>query len=100
MQLMRMMNTCFGKQKETACRSLSFHLPRLVSLSAEVRMIEDNFSAVSILDVYKQRMSNKASRATYQSNPLLTSTESVDIPLMHYFEGLRIIASTSNKYIE
>lgn len=36
MQLMRMANTYLSKQKETACRSLNFALPRLVSLSAEV----------------------------------------------------------------
>ena len=55
MQLMRMTNTYLAKQKETAQRNLHFALPRLVSLSVDVRMIEDDASDVSLLDIYKHR---------------------------------------------
>lgn len=40
MQLMRMVNTYLSKQKETASRALNYALPRLVSLSAEVKLIK------------------------------------------------------------
>lgn len=56
MQLMRMMNTYLAKQKETARRNLHFTLPRIVSLSAEVRIIEDDCSSISLLDIYKNTM--------------------------------------------
>ena len=55
MQLMRMLNTYLSKQKETARRNLFFTLPRVVSLSVDVRMIEDDTSAISLLDIYKNR---------------------------------------------
>lgn len=54
LQLMRMMNTYLNKQKETASRSLNFILPRMVSLSAECRMVEDDFSSVSLLEILKK----------------------------------------------
>ena len=56
MQLMRMVNTYLGKQKETARRSLHFAVPRVVSLSAEVRIVEDDCSSISLLDIYKNTM--------------------------------------------
>ena len=55
MQLMRMLNSYLSKQKETASRNLFFTLPRVVSLSVDVRMIEDDCSAISLLDIYKNR---------------------------------------------
>lgn len=56
MQLLRMINTYLVKQKETARRSLHFTLPRIVCLSAEVRIIEDDCSSISLLDIYKNTM--------------------------------------------
>lgn len=56
MQLMRMMNTYLAKQKETSRRNVHFSLPRIVSLSAEVRIIEDDCSSISLLDIYKNTM--------------------------------------------
>ena len=55
MQLLRMLNSYLSKQKETASRNLFFTLPRVVSLSVDVRMIEDDCSAISLLDIYKNR---------------------------------------------
>jgi len=51
-----MVNTYLGKQKETASRGVHFTLPRIVSLSAEVRIVEDDCSSISLLDIYKNTM--------------------------------------------
>ena len=83
MQLMRMVNTYLSKQKETASRNLHYNLPRVVSLSAEVRMIEDDFSALSLLDIYKSRKAN----------------ESADLPLNHFFEALKSASNTNSSGI-
>ncbi len=56
LQLLRMVNTYLGKQKETAGRGVHFTLPRIVSLSAEVRIVEDDCSSISLLDIYKNTM--------------------------------------------
>lgn len=68
LQLMRMMNTYLNKQKETASRCLNFILPRMVSLSAECRMIEDDFSSISLLDILKKKSKFDSVLDRYFSN--------------------------------
>ena len=108
MQLQRMINTYLSKQKETASRALSFKLPRLVSLSADVRMIEDDCSAVSLLDIYKMRVKKlhairlkKQNQQTTEKRQqqkqqkqqkqleMMTSSEAADLPLQHYLERIQ-----------
>jgi transformation/transcription domain-associated protein len=113
MQLMRMLNSYLSKQKETASRNLFFTLPRVVSLSVDVRMIEDDCSAVSLLDIYKKRnrkLSNlmaqqqqqqqqqKQSKSTANllksadsshSQKVLEYSEAGDLPITRFFERLQ-----------
>ena len=58
LQLLRMLNHYLGKQKETSKRFLNFTVPRVVPVSPQLRLIEDNESSVSLLDIYKQVSSN------------------------------------------
>jgi transformation/transcription domain-associated protein len=114
MQLMRMINTYMSKQKETSRRNLHFTLPRIVSLSNEVRMVEDDCSATGLLDVYKNRMrklsmhkaftqtSNKAqtkSSSTPEVSPptnlkILLMSEAGDLPLARYFERIQMASAS------
>lgn len=87
MQLMRMINTYLSKQKETACRSLNYALPRLVSLSAEIRMIEDDCSSISLFDIYKSMMRKFGANSSSLLTATTKSTDSnYDAPLNYYFE--------------
>ncbi len=110
-QLLRMINLYICKQKETAKRYLYFHIPRIVSLSADIRMVEDNCSSLSLLDIYKNRMrtlSSIKSMSALKHNqqqvaPILQLSEAGDLPLMRYYE--RLLASntcpqTKQFYIE
>nr|CAD7263386.1 unnamed protein product [Timema shepardi] len=54
LQLLRMLNSYFDKQKETARRFLQFTVPRVVAVSPHLRLIEDNPASISLLDIYKQ----------------------------------------------
>ncbi|XP_032685098.1 transformation/transcription domain-associated protein [Odontomachus brunneus] len=54
LQLLRMLNHYLAKQKETSRRFLHFTVPRLVAVSPQMRLVEDNPAAVSLLDVFKQ----------------------------------------------
>ena len=54
LQLLRMLNYCLGKQKETSRRLLHFTVPRVVAVSPQMRLIEDNPASTSLLDIYKQ----------------------------------------------
>ena len=49
-----MLNHYLGKQKETSKRFLNFTVPRVVPVSPQLRLVEDNESSVSLLDIYKQ----------------------------------------------
>ncbi|KAJ1522938.1 hypothetical protein ONE63_002077 [Megalurothrips usitatus] len=54
LQALRMLNHYLGKQKETARRFLHFTVPRVVAVSPQMRLVEDNPSSVSLLDILKQ----------------------------------------------
>lgn len=55
LQLLRMMNHLLGKHKETSRRFLNFTVPRVVAVSPQMRLVEDNPHSVSLLDIYKDR---------------------------------------------
>lgn len=52
LQMLRMLNHYLSKQKETAKRFLHFTVPRVVPISAEFRLVEDNPASLSLLDIY------------------------------------------------
>ncbi|XP_012269997.1 transformation/transcription domain-associated protein isoform X2 [Orussus abietinus] len=54
LQLLRMLNHYLAKQKETSRRFLHFTVPRVVAVSPQMRLVEDNPASVSLLDIYKQ----------------------------------------------
>ncbi|XP_053690427.1 transcription-associated protein 1 [Sabethes cyaneus] len=53
LQLLRMLNNYLAKQKETSKRFLHITVPRVVAVSPQMRLVEDNPSSISLLDVYK-----------------------------------------------
>lgn len=59
LQVFRMINTYLNKQKETSSRSLNFIIPRMVSLSYDFRMVEDEASSLSLLDILKPHLKQK-----------------------------------------
>uniref|UniRef100_UPI00358FE8D5 transformation/transcription domain-associated protein-like isoform X3 n=1 Tax=Myxine glutinosa TaxID=7769 RepID=UPI00358FE8D5 len=59
LQLLRLLNPCLEKRKETAKRHLLFTVPRVVAVSPQMRLVEDNPSSLSLLEIYKQRCARK-----------------------------------------
>jgi len=55
LQLLRLLNPGLERRKETAKRQLLFAVPRVVAVSPQMRLVEDNPSSLSLLDVYKLR---------------------------------------------
>lgn len=53
LQLLRMLNNYLAKQKETSKRFLHITVPRVVAVSPQMRLVEDNPSSISLLDIYK-----------------------------------------------
>lgn len=53
LQLLRMLNHYLAKQRETSRRFLHFTVPRVVAVSPQMRLVEDNPASTSLLDIYK-----------------------------------------------
>lgn len=53
LQLLRMLNHYLAKQKETSRRFLNITVPRVVAVSPQMRLVEDNPASISLLDIYK-----------------------------------------------
>ncbi|XP_058799221.1 transformation/transcription domain-associated protein [Phymastichus coffea] len=54
LQLLRFLNHYLTKRKETSRRFLHFTIPRVVAVSPQMRLVEDNPASISLLDIYKQ----------------------------------------------
>ena len=83
LQLLRLMNHYLGKQKETAKRFLSFTVPRVVAISPQTRLVEDNPSSLSLLDVYKERCAKK--------------TIDPDSPIAKYYDKLAAVQARGSQ---
>lgn len=53
MQLFRMLNYILERRKESRMRNLVFHLPAIVPLAPNVRMVQDDPSYTSLYDIYE-----------------------------------------------
>lgn len=74
LQLLRMLNNYLAKQKETSRRFLHITVPRVVAVSPQMRLVEDNPSSISLLDIYK----NGCSKLNIEH----------DAPIARYYERL------------
>lgn len=79
LQLLRLLNHYLGKQKETSKRFLNYTVPRVVAISPQTRLVEDNPSSVSLLDIYKERCSKRSMEH--------------DQPIQRYYEKLASVQS-------
>ncbi|XP_065219244.1 transformation/transcription domain-associated protein isoform X2 [Planococcus citri] len=83
LQLMRMLNHYLTKQKETSRRFLNYTVSRVVAVSPQLRLVEDNPASLSLLDICKQMCSKK--NAQY------------DEPLTKYYDRLAFIQARGGK---
>lgn len=74
LQLLRMLNSYLVKYKETSKRFLHITVPRVVAVSPQMRLVEDDPSSISLLDVLK----NYCSRLNIE----------YDAPITRYYERL------------
>ncbi|XP_019851030.1 PREDICTED: transformation/transcription domain-associated protein [Amphimedon queenslandica] len=54
LQLFRLLNYSLKKEKETCKRHLQFSVPKVVALSPQMRLLEDDVSILSLSDIFKQ----------------------------------------------
>ncbi|CAL1278798.1 unnamed protein product [Larinioides sclopetarius] len=83
LQLLRMLNHHLGKQKETSKRFLNFTVPRVVPVSPQMRLVEDNESSISLLDIYKQRCAKRGIE--------------YDAPLARFYERLATVQARGSQ---
>ncbi|XP_055838887.1 transcription-associated protein 1 isoform X2 [Episyrphus balteatus] len=53
LQFLRMLNQYLDKQKETSRRFLNITVPRVVPISAQMRLAQDNPASISLREIYK-----------------------------------------------
>ncbi|GAA5802218.1 hypothetical protein HPULCUR_007681 [Helicostylum pulchrum] len=53
MQLFRILNSVLERKKESRMRNLNFHLPAIVPLAPNVRMVQDDTSYCTLYDIYE-----------------------------------------------
>ncbi|XP_047506869.1 transcription-associated protein 1 isoform X1 [Pieris napi] len=83
LQLLRMLNHYLGKQKETSRRFLHFTVPRVVSVSPQMRLVEDNPSSLSLLDIYRTECANRGLE--------------YDAPVARYYERLAAVQARGSQ---
>ncbi|XP_046961593.1 transcription-associated protein 1 isoform X1 [Vanessa cardui] len=83
LQLLRMLNHYLGKQKETSRRFLHFTVPRVVSVSPQMRLVEDNPSSISLLDIYRTECANRGVE--------------YDAPVARYYERLAAVQARGSQ---
>ncbi|XP_066149283.1 transcription-associated protein 1 isoform X2 [Euwallacea fornicatus] len=86
LQMLRMMNTFLGKQKETSRRFLHFTVPRVVAVTQQIRLVEDNPASISYLDVFKKRCTKLGKQGIDH-----------DDPIQYYYERLAAVQSRGVK---
>jgi len=53
LQLLRLMNSVLDRKTESRKRDLSFHIPAIIPLAPQARLVEDDPSYISLLEVYE-----------------------------------------------
>ncbi|XP_048580263.1 transformation/transcription domain-associated protein isoform X2 [Nematostella vectensis] len=79
LQLLRLLNLYFEKRKEACKRHLLFSVPRVVAVSPQMRLIEDNPSFISLREILGKRCDRKHIEA--------------DSPIALYYERLAAVQS-------
>ncbi|KAH8256520.1 hypothetical protein KR032_001949, partial [Drosophila birchii] len=74
LQLKRMLNYYLEKQKETSRRFLNITVPRVVPISPQMRLAEDNPNSISLLKIFK--------KCCYEMQV------DYDMPIVKYYESL------------
>lgn len=84
LQMLRLLNQYLVTRKETGRRFLQFTVPRVVAISPGLRLVEDNPSSLSLLDVLKRRINQ---------NKLSSCELDQDSPITEYYDKLMKIHS-------
>ncbi|XP_037947653.1 transcription-associated protein 1 isoform X2 [Teleopsis dalmanni] len=79
LQLMRMLNCYLEKQKETARRFLNMTVPKVVPISPQMRLAEDNPASISLREIFK--------------NCCLKLKMDHDAPIVKYYDRLSEVQS-------
>ncbi|KAF7489783.1 Transformation/transcription domain-associated protein [Sarcoptes scabiei] len=61
LHLLRLLNHYMTKHKETSRRVLNFTVPKILAISTQMRLVEDNVSSLSLIEIYKQHMIRRGS---------------------------------------
>jgi len=78
-QMLRLLNQYLVNKKETGRRFLQFTVPRVVAISPGLRLVEDNPSSLSLIDILKRRINHNRSTCCNMDQ---------DSPIAEYYDRL------------
>lgn len=79
LQMLRLLNQYLVNKKETGRRFLQFTVPRVVAISPGLRLVEDNPSSLSLVDILKRRINH---------NRAIGCDMDQDTPITEYYDRL------------
>lgn len=79
LQMLRLLNQYLVSKKETGRRFLQFTVPRVVAISPGLRLVEDNPSSLSLVDILKRRINH---------NKITGNDMDQDSPIAEYYDRL------------
>uniref|UniRef100_A0AAR5Q8F1 FAT domain-containing protein n=1 Tax=Dendroctonus ponderosae TaxID=77166 RepID=A0AAR5Q8F1_DENPD len=80
LQMLRMMNMFLRKQKETSRRFLHFTVPRVIAVTQQIRLVEDNLTSISYLDIFKKQCAKLGKQGIDHEDPI-----------QYYYERLAVV---------
>eukprot|EP00842_Homolaphlyctis_polyrhiza_P006140 jgi/Hompol1/6527/HPOL_002281-RA len=82
LQLFRILNDVMNRKKEARKRNLNFHLPIIVPLAPQIRLVEDDTANVTLQDIYEKHCAKMGIHK--------------DAPIMFYAKRIRESFATSD----
>lgn len=87
LQMLRLLNQYMVGKKETGRRFLQFNVPRVVAISPGLRLVEDNPSSLSLVDILKRRIDHNAPSGCDMDQ---------DSPITEYYDKLMKIQALNS----
>lgn len=93
-QFFRFLNEIVGRRKETRRRNLSFHLPLIVPIAPQIRLVQDDPSYITLQDIFedycKEKKMGRDDPAIYYTNRIRKVLLSEDISKRSKIELLNL----------
>jgi transformation/transcription domain-associated protein len=94
LQLFRFLNEIVGRRKETRRRNLSFHLPLIIPIAPQIRLVQDDPSYTTLQDIFevycREKKMGRDDPAVYYTNRIKKVLLCEDVSMRSKIELLNL----------